>query len=173
MLSYNACGNWMRYAISNGTFMTIIGILRWFSLQHLCSAIQEPSVSVIYRPASVCVCSLCVWSRCVSDASGADSRSIRLATVQVQISSGLRVSAGAAGCFQHHGQRHQQQQQQQHQTNRRVKPVLRDYRGKTHVKSPIDQICISVKDRLSHYLMESNTLPMRFIAARMTSPITV
>lgn len=24
MLSYNACGNWMRYAINNGTFMTII-----------------------------------------------------------------------------------------------------------------------------------------------------
>lgn len=65
----------MRYLINNDTSMTIIAILRRYFVRHPCSAIQEQSISVMYSPASARVC---VWSRCVSDASGADNRSIHL-----------------------------------------------------------------------------------------------
>ena len=117
-------GGRMRYVINSVTSMTIIGILGWFFVRHLCSAIQETSINVIHSPASVCVCVVPVCERCHRH-----WQPINPFTVQVQISSGLLLlllsaagAAGAAGCLQHHGQRHhhhlhqqqQQQQQQQH-----------------------------------------------------------
>lgn len=53
----------MRYVSNNGTSMTIIGILRWSFVRHLCSAIQEPSIRVIYSPCPerLCVCGPGVW----------------------------------------------------------------------------------------------------------------
>lgn len=108
-------GKRMRYVINTVTSMTIKGILRWFFARHLCSTIHESSISMIYSLASMCVCvvPVCEWCQ-------RRWQPINPFTVQVQISSGLlRVSAGAAGCLQHHGQRHQQQ----HQTHQRAKPA--------------------------------------------------
>lgn len=71
-------------------------------------------------------------------------------TVQVQISSGLRVPAAAAGCFQHHGQRHQQQ----HEIHQRVTLVLQLVitQRQKHWKAPKNINYIHVKGPFSHFL---------------------
>ena len=69
-------GGRMRYVINSVTSMTIIGILRWFFVG-LRAPRSRKRPSTWFTALPLCVC-VCVWSRCVSDAIGADSRSIRL-----------------------------------------------------------------------------------------------
>lgn len=58
-------GKKMSHLIYGDMSMSIIGILRWFFVKHLCSANQETSISVIYGLVSVCVwmdvCGHDVW----------------------------------------------------------------------------------------------------------------
>lgn len=74
-------GNRMECAVDYVTYLTLVGIWKGIFSFSMCAlrSSYRPSAWFTALPPCVRVCSLCVWSPvCVSDASGADSRSIRL-----------------------------------------------------------------------------------------------